>query len=1284
MKRIFLPVLMLAMCVNAFAQDIAISEYKDSQGTALGEWTELVVLKDRASLSNFILQDNNGTDLTNWSGGIRFPDIPIWRDLRRGTIIVIHHRDIPNTTYDYDISDGYVEMPATDNLYFEQYSPEISGERTWDDKALSINEERDILELINGNSAHIHSLSHSADVTGSIWRTLPEPKPNCNASLSSGKSVAIYPGSNANSYAGTGGNLQVIICDNPTLGLPNSSNNSLFWRKLREPSWDDVAAQVSLGQYGTRISWSKSAEVRSDTDGYMIVRFRLADSANIPHPKDGHVYEVGERIGDAVVLTNVGGNISYDYYDNTDLPCNIPIAYRIYAYRFKNSGATAENTEENARGRQYQQENYAQVSIEKNGPEPPEIFADGDTTFCEGDSVVLSVRNPQSNYEYKWLKNSIDLDGSNGSSLVVHSSGKYAVSAYDTTYHCNATSDEIEVRVIHGTEIELSVNDKKIENDTSVYVCSGEGLILSCNAENVQEVSWYLDGRLINENTDRIIASETGKYRVEIEDGEVCSSISPEVDLTVKTPHIDFAADTVEYLASTFGTVEIGLVFTNPDDYDIWINPAFISNNLTIQSPEMPCVIPAHSNITITLQILNYDAEGYKQLEFRCECSDEINTIVLHRIIVDETLVINKSEIDFGKIATCTVGGKTETITLANYGDEVITLLEPITNSPFSLSGAETFPITLAKDEIKSITVKFDTNSAGLYRDTLVIPYKISGLTFRDSVLLTGVVEEIDYAIAQTQFTLSGFSAATPTQEITIPFSNIGTGEIIVELPNVPGVEFPDLPMTVQPGETVNIHALVTIPDSVWLYTFTFDLLTNPCGTSSKIEISCSVGGILANNTYFDFGYLPNCDELSVEDKYLKLYAIDTIMTVQAIEQAENFRIDIAIGDEISDSSTFAVHFLGNREGVYQDSARITFLPDYSAITISFNAVIEDFKSDLPEVVVMPQTIIHTVSDTIITIKNDNSFTILLKEIIGCQSPFRIVNPNALPQTLLPGDVFDLEIEFDCNDYLANSCDLSFLFEAGECEYVKDVTLYGRAENNDSSVTVLKMEILAPQQVTVGQTLNVPVRVTGFDSGEFASYGLDSVAFDLSYNRRTSNPKAVILSTGNSTDTLQSTLASAGVIRCSGSLENFELSDDSVFCYIVTDIYLGNSDSAYLAIENVEILSDRNSDFLCSGDTALMQIIGNCAYETGLLDFGNLSAMTVKENGKVLDIDYSVTDENESVLQVIDLSGKILYEKIFTCKQGNYSVTMELPSRGVYFAILRNGNFPRICKFIVQ
>ena len=125
---------------NLQAQSIVVSEYHNVTAVPEGEWTELLVIQDNLTIVGYTLRDNS-TNLDKWQGGIKFKDIPLWKNLRAGTTIVINHRVFGNTI-DKSSIDGYIEVDANDISIFDTLA--VPGGGDWNSSTLNLSQIADI------------------------------------------------------------------------------------------------------------------------------------------------------------------------------------------------------------------------------------------------------------------------------------------------------------------------------------------------------------------------------------------------------------------------------------------------------------------------------------------------------------------------------------------------------------------------------------------------------------------------------------------------------------------------------------------------------------------------------------------------------------------------------------------------------------------------------------------------------------------------------------------------------------------------------------------------------------------------------------------------------------------------------------------------------------------------------------------------------------------------------------------------------------------------------------
>jgi len=130
-----------------------------------------------------------------------------------------------------------------------------------------------------------------------------------------------------------------------------------------------------------------------------------------------------------------------------------------------------------------------------------------DTTICQGESLLLDVTNPNSNYLWQ--------DSSTNSSLTVTQQGTYWAEV--STNNCS-TSDTVNVTV-----------------NTISIIIQENGNLLTCPGSFVS-YQWYLnDTIIIGATNSTYLTSISGNYVVEVIEGNGCSGISYILEFTFQT-----------------------------------------------------------------------------------------------------------------------------------------------------------------------------------------------------------------------------------------------------------------------------------------------------------------------------------------------------------------------------------------------------------------------------------------------------------------------------------------------------------------------------------------------------------------------------------------------------------------------------------------------------------------------------------------------------------------------------------------------------------------------------
>ncbi|MCX6245029.1 MAG: gliding motility-associated C-terminal domain-containing protein [Bacteroidetes bacterium] len=381
---------------------VAISSYFNAADPR-DEWTELLVTSDNVDMRNWTLQDNNSNQ-TAFQTPITFNNIALWNNLRAGTVIMIWHRSISSlgVTYPIDFSkqDGYIEVSANDPNYFNGgnfgTSPLFAG------NTLNIAGAGDLLELLYASGIHVHALGHKTTV-GTSWGPVLLPKLNFQGSLASGDAVFVCPGKILDQYGTLAPQDGIIWASSGngtavTFGLPNTctssaTDNSDFWRGLRQPGWPapSLTGSTNAGNTQVTLNWAAATDPfpADVTQGYMILR----NTANtFGTPIDGHTYIVGDNIGGAAVIALITSSQTLTYVDNIAVPCATGLYYRVYAYRYTTDEGHG-NDYDLARGKAYNETSYGATQVTAPLPVAPVSATSDRNNFCANDpgNITLSA-----------------------------------------------------------------------------------------------------------------------------------------------------------------------------------------------------------------------------------------------------------------------------------------------------------------------------------------------------------------------------------------------------------------------------------------------------------------------------------------------------------------------------------------------------------------------------------------------------------------------------------------------------------------------------------------------------------------------------------------------------------------------------------------------------------------------------------------------------------------------------------------------------------------------------
>lgn len=175
-----------------------------------------------------------------------------------------------------------------------------------------------------------------------------------------------------------------------------------------------------------------------------------------------------------------------------------------------------------------------------NAPTIPTITAAGPTTFCQGQSVILSIPT-QSGVSYQWQLNGNNV-GTNTNTYTATQAGTYSVVVSNNCGNTNA-DNTINV-VISG----VAPTAPTITAVGSLTFCAGDSVELAITSQTGVTYQWKHNGTNIGTNSNTYIATQSGNYMVEVSNscGAVSSTNSVDVNINPlpATPVISASGNT--------------------------------------------------------------------------------------------------------------------------------------------------------------------------------------------------------------------------------------------------------------------------------------------------------------------------------------------------------------------------------------------------------------------------------------------------------------------------------------------------------------------------------------------------------------------------------------------------------------------------------------------------------------------------------------------------------------------------------------------------------------------
>jgi hypothetical protein len=1269
------------------AQYVVISEYQNVVSVAEGEYTELLIVVDKVDLVGYTLRDNSASGL--WQGGIKFKDIPLWKNLRMGTVIVIGHRNIPSSVIgDQIASDGSIIVAALDANLFDKV---LYSTTDWNQDALSIAQSADMIQLLDpAGNAH-YTLGHGSAsyrtsyfdpiIATKLYHEIPGITNN----------VYVYPGQSLADYTMPNpGNaktrhspfLSPSFANIPSIAPATTDLNQLFWREIRAPKWPFPSVTGTISLSSVSLSWNQAQDLypSDNYQGYLIMRGEGSPNAI---PQDGRTYAVGESIGGWEVVANIIGSTNTSYIDFKPLPCGDTTNYRIYAFRY-----TAPNIAIDSiycaqfpflgKGRSYQEITFGTFSAVRPAPPVPVITSLGVTEICEGTEVTLKVQTSYPNGTgYQWFKDGAPINGAIANEYKARLAGTYRVKI-NAVSGCSSESASLNVTILPKPIALLSPNKE-------VRICTGDSIKFQAGPAG-STFTWLYNGNPIQNTTANFTAKNAGTYQVIVKDTKGCIDSSDittivyrSIAMTFPDPKIDFGN-----LDGCKSSVSADNLLRNTGKDTAIITKIDVPNGFQYVSPGLPIVLAPGKNVTLKFAFTPVQpGESKGDAIIQTSSCNAFASLNLRGFKEQASVTQSYSSADFGIVLSCNAQPKDTIIIIENKGTTDLSITNPIFSSPFSVVAPTTFPLIVKANASASLTVRYAPTGEGIYVTSILLPYTAG--TCKDTLRIgfSGEVRTPTFSISDSALKLSSMIGCVNSRDTSFSVTNTGKTDISLTPQNSPGISIlTPLPIQLKPGETKMVNVRIEPPvDGIFKDVIT--LLASECGIKREIVIETikeSASYTLSKQIH-QFQSLIRCDTQYILKDSIMIKAsalgISGEATISNIDISGPFSASIVSGDKLTaGSKDFMITFAPTQDGVFTGKVTLTFEPCSIVKTIDLSGSLSSSTITVSQnSIVFPVTDSGVIEQRQFTFTNTGKENIRMSSIGGFNAPFTYTSSKNIGENIGPGETVTFTVSYAP---VGNSIDsiMAVLQIEGPCPQQIKVAISGIGNlPKPTDVNGLAELIGDSQSAKPGETVIFPIRISAHNISEM---NLGSMSFDIAYNRSLLLPKVLRMKQSQLSGTM--TESSPGILTFSVNANDTN-----------SRILAGN----LLEFECMALLGDAMSTPLTiQNRTFVKRTPGTCILISNsptftLQDVCDLPNRLIRPNGKLSlakinqSLSIEVFSQDRTILDIYAMDGSLISRIVdgsLSSGVHDYTLPSDLPS-GVYIAILKSGYFTRTLPF---
>ncbi len=1285
----------LSCTTVSVAQDVVVSEYKNEPDpVTYNEWTEIVVVKDNMSIVGYIVHDNNAAQDTR-QGGVRFKDLPIFRNVREGTIIVINHRDMPTgVPTDADPSDGYMEFAARNQTYFDAV---LFGGSTWELSALNIAQDGDYIEVLRPDSVHVHGLGHRF-ITGSFYDASARPKVNHKVStLNNNNSASVIGRSLAAYDAGVGTDSTSMNLDaggassRVTKGLPNKiepakeaggmlNRNHLLWREWREPEWSGTPAVTIVSQTPTKhvISWTPLVDPypQDSLTGVMILRdttdFVGFSNSNI---LDGTIYSVGQRIGVngpivVAVQPNAAGN---QYADSSNISCGGQYTYRVVPYRYKHDVRLGTITAEMARGRQYTEGQVAtSARITKSQPSKPVITA-STLQICPGDTVVLFTTAVAETYE--WTFNGQPMPPTpTPTRIVVGEAGSYKLTI-KANGGCTAESDVVTISYLPASVINVTPS-------TPQKICAGGSVVITADRD-APAFQWLRDGVTIAGASGKsYTVTQAGNYQVRTASATGCPAVSPLVRVSLYDVRVSAAPTSLDFGSLDECETSKTLTFdlTNNGTETVIMSSASFPDGYTLSDPPPGfTLVPGQRQIVRIRFTPTKAGASSGNAVFTIQPCDQKVSVRVNGIKTKSSIAVDRAGVDFGTFVACGAVSTVRvdsTFTITNSGSVDVTVKAPALTPPFYLL-TQDFPVVLTPNSSKSITVQY--RPLGAFSNAAVIQeiaFPFSSSTCTDT-LRSGLVAatfQPTVALASGTLQLPQLLSCKNTFDTTITVQNTGNVNVVVRSADA-NVVFTGGPVAVDAGTSQVIPVTITTPTAPGPFTINATLIADTCAISIPLIIRGDISDTRPSlsATTGTLGRVFRCETVPTRSSSFSIdvgAAKSGRATIRSISISDPmFTVDVTPGTVVQGTLPFTVTYAPTADGAHSATITFTMDPCGDVLTLDVSgsaAMPAHFIS--PIIVNMGTIALGQTSTRTAKVVNTGSDPIRVEPPQGVLPPFRVTSTQpVLPATIAPGDSVVYTIEYSYAG--AQRTDVGELRSiiSAPCAQADTISISG---TTSAPSVITGVTISVPMDLTAvsGSLVEVPFRLSTVT--DIASADVRSMNVYVQYDPSLMRPLSI---TGGPTTTVSGVVQESVLGKARFTLTSTTpiVAADPLFI-VRAQTYVGDATSTPIVVDSAIA-----SGILVVGEPGLLVLTGSCAFSSLQAGIGARSSVRVLSMHSDLAVVEVTTITNDPVsITLRNTNGSI----VVAPRTGVYAPgvhTIDLPletlATGLYYVTMDHG-----------